>query len=122
MIRERAYNGLPGLPVLFALLLVDAGLLWMLVMNVRQESVPEVVTAAVGIAIAGLALGVRNQLRSLGFEVAVAEPAVVLPAGVDDPAHRQRADAAGRVVELARALVGGTAVDEHRTAGCEHQA
>lgn len=51
MIRERSYNGLPGLPVLFALLVVEAGLLWMLVMNIRQESVPEVVTAAVGIAI-----------------------------------------------------------------------
>ena len=51
MIRERAYNGLPGLPVLFVLLLVDAGLFWMLVMNIQQESVPEVITAAVGIVI-----------------------------------------------------------------------
>ena len=31
MIRERAHNGLPGLPVLLVLILVDAGLLWMLV-------------------------------------------------------------------------------------------
>lgn len=52
MIRERAYNGLPGLPVLFTLILVDAGLLWMLVMNIREDSVPEVVTAALGMAIA----------------------------------------------------------------------
>ena len=51
MIRERAYNGLPGLPMFFVLLLVDAGLLWMLVMNIQQESVPEVITAAVGIVI-----------------------------------------------------------------------
>jgi len=51
VIRERAYNGLPGLPVLFVLLLVDAGLFWMLVMNIQQESVPEVITAAVGIVI-----------------------------------------------------------------------
>ncbi len=51
MIRERAYNGLPGLPVLVTLILVDAGLLWMLVMNIREESVPEVLTAAVGMAL-----------------------------------------------------------------------
>lgn len=52
MIRERSYNGLPGLPVLFTLILVDAGLLWMLVMNIREESVPEVITAVIGMAIA----------------------------------------------------------------------
>lgn len=51
MIRERAYNGLPGLPVLLTLILVDAGLLWMLVMNIREESVPEILTAAVGMAL-----------------------------------------------------------------------
>jgi len=52
MIRERSYNGLPGLPVLLTLILIDAGLLWMLVMNVREESVPEVVTAAIGMVLA----------------------------------------------------------------------
>jgi len=52
MIRERAYNGLPGLPVLFTLILVDAGLLWMLVMNIREESVPEIITAVAGMVIA----------------------------------------------------------------------
>jgi len=52
MIRERAYNGLPGLPVLFTLILIDAALLWMLVMNIREESVPEVITAVVGLAVA----------------------------------------------------------------------
>ncbi len=31
MIREREYNGLPGIPVLLALLVVDAGLVWALV-------------------------------------------------------------------------------------------
>jgi hypothetical protein len=50
MIRERAYNGLPGLPVLLALILVEAGLVWMLVMNIREESAPEIVFAAVMIA------------------------------------------------------------------------
>ena len=44
MIRERAYNGLPGLPVLLGLLLLQVGLVWMLVMNIQSESVPEVDT------------------------------------------------------------------------------
>ncbi|MDP3717333.1 MAG: SPFH domain-containing protein [Acidobacteriota bacterium] len=52
MIRERAYNGLPGLPVLLTLILVDAALLWMLIMNIREDSVPEIVTAAIGMALA----------------------------------------------------------------------
>jgi len=52
MIRERAYNGLPGLPVLFVLILANAALLWMLVMNIRQESAPEIIAAAIGIAVA----------------------------------------------------------------------
>ena len=50
MIRERAYNGLPGLPMLLLFILVQAGLIWMLVMNIRSESVPEVVFAAVMMA------------------------------------------------------------------------
>jgi regulator of protease activity HflC (stomatin/prohibitin superfamily) len=52
MIRERAYNGLPGLPVLLAILLAEAAAIWMLVMNIRAESAPEIVAAA--LAIAGL--------------------------------------------------------------------
>ena len=36
MIRERAYNGMPGLPVLLVLILADAALIWMLVMNSRH--------------------------------------------------------------------------------------
>jgi regulator of protease activity HflC (stomatin/prohibitin superfamily) len=51
MIRERAYNGIPGLPVLFVLLLTDAALLWMLVMNIREENAPEIVFAALMIAV-----------------------------------------------------------------------
>ena len=50
MIRERAYNGIPGLPVLLAFILLVAGFIWMLVMNIRSESVPEVIFAAVMIA------------------------------------------------------------------------
>jgi regulator of protease activity HflC (stomatin/prohibitin superfamily) len=52
MIRERAYNGMPGLPVLLVLLLVIFALAWMLVMNIRSESAPEIVFAAIGIAFA----------------------------------------------------------------------
>ena len=52
MIRERAYNGMPGLPVLLVLLLVIFALVWMLVMNIRSESAPEIIFAALGIALA----------------------------------------------------------------------
>lgn len=57
MIRERAHNGLPGLPVLFTLLLVDASLIWMLVMTIRAESVPGIVTAVVALVITTFLLG-----------------------------------------------------------------
>jgi regulator of protease activity HflC (stomatin/prohibitin superfamily) len=50
MIRERAYNGIPGLPVLFILILAEASWIWMLVMNIRTESAPEIILAAVLIA------------------------------------------------------------------------
>ena len=50
MIRERATNGMPGLPMLFLFILVEAGLLWMLVMNIQSESAPEIIVSAVGIA------------------------------------------------------------------------
>jgi regulator of protease activity HflC (stomatin/prohibitin superfamily) len=51
MIRERDFNGLPGLPVLFGLLLGIAAAVWMLVMNIRSESAPEIVFAALTIAV-----------------------------------------------------------------------
>ena len=51
MIRERTYNGMPGLPALLLLLAADAGLIWMLVMNIRSESAPEIVFAALMIAL-----------------------------------------------------------------------
>jgi regulator of protease activity HflC (stomatin/prohibitin superfamily) len=50
MIRERAYNGMPGIPVLVVLLLGIFALVWMLVMNIRSESALEIVFAALGIA------------------------------------------------------------------------
>ena len=51
MIRERAYNGLPGLPVLLALVVAEVAAVWMLIMNLREQSVPEVIFAAVAIAL-----------------------------------------------------------------------
>jgi hypothetical protein len=51
MIRERAYNGMPGLPMLLAFVLIEAGLIWMLVMNIRSESVPEIVFSVVMMAV-----------------------------------------------------------------------
>jgi regulator of protease activity HflC (stomatin/prohibitin superfamily) len=50
MIRERSYDGLPGLPVLLVLILGEAAAIWMLVMNIRTESAPEIVVAALSIA------------------------------------------------------------------------
>ena len=51
MIRERDYNGMPGLPVLLVLILADLGLIWMLVMNIREENAPEIVFSALMIAL-----------------------------------------------------------------------
>ena len=51
MIRERANNGIPGLPMLLVLILADAALMAMLVMNVREENAPEIVFAALGIVV-----------------------------------------------------------------------
>jgi regulator of protease activity HflC (stomatin/prohibitin superfamily) len=70
MIRERAYNGLPGLPVLLVILLAEAAGVWMLVMNIRSESAPEIVFAALGIAaltflIAGLFMVNPNEGKVL---------------------------------------------------------
>ena len=50
MIRERSYDGMPGLPVLLVLILGEAAAIWMLVMNIRSESAPEIVLAALMIA------------------------------------------------------------------------
>jgi regulator of protease activity HflC (stomatin/prohibitin superfamily) len=51
MIRERAYNGMPGLPVLLVILLAIAASFWMLIMNIGEESAPEIIFAAVAIAV-----------------------------------------------------------------------
>jgi len=51
MIRERARNGLPGLPVLLGIILAVLVSIWMLIMNIRSESPLEIVVAAVSIAL-----------------------------------------------------------------------
>jgi regulator of protease activity HflC (stomatin/prohibitin superfamily) len=51
MIRERAYNGLPGLPVLLAIIVLELAAIWMLVMNIRSQSAPEIVFSALAIAL-----------------------------------------------------------------------
>ena len=51
MIRERSYNGMPGLPVLLIIALAEAAAVWMLVMNIRSESAPEIILAALSIAV-----------------------------------------------------------------------
>ena len=45
-------NGIAGLPMLLALLLADAAFIWMIVMNIRSKSAPEIVFAAVLLALA----------------------------------------------------------------------
>jgi len=52
MIRERAYNGIPGLPVLLLLIAVDAALLWRLISSIQTHSAPQIVISAIGIALA----------------------------------------------------------------------
>jgi regulator of protease activity HflC (stomatin/prohibitin superfamily) len=51
MIREREFNGMPGLPVLLLLILVVFASIWMLVMNIQSESAPEIIFAALMIAL-----------------------------------------------------------------------
>jgi regulator of protease activity HflC (stomatin/prohibitin superfamily) len=70
MIRERAYNGMPGLPVLFVLILVALASTWMLVMNIRNQAAPEIVLSALVIALttfltAGLFMVNPNEAKVL---------------------------------------------------------
>ncbi len=80
----------------------------------------QLVVAAV--AHVGLGGGMGDQLGALPLEVAVAQPAVVLTADVDDPAHRLSRDAPDRLADLARPLERGTAVDQQRARRPDHQA
>jgi regulator of protease activity HflC (stomatin/prohibitin superfamily) len=70
MIRERAFNGMPGLPALFIILLAEAAAIWMLIMNIRAESPTEIVAAALTIAgltflLAGLFMVNPNEAKVL---------------------------------------------------------
>jgi regulator of protease activity HflC (stomatin/prohibitin superfamily) len=47
MVREREYNGLPGIPVLALLTLVDAGLIWLLVQTIRGQNVGGIIVMSV---------------------------------------------------------------------------
>jgi len=49
MVRERGYNGLPGIPTLLVLIAVQLGLVWALVINIQARN-------AVGITLVSLAL------------------------------------------------------------------
>jgi regulator of protease activity HflC (stomatin/prohibitin superfamily) len=51
MIRERSYNGVPGLPMLFGLLAADAGLIWMLQQAIRSHAAATIVASALLIAL-----------------------------------------------------------------------
>ncbi len=57
MIRERDHHGLPGLPMLLALLVVDAAGIWTLVSAIQSRNSPLIVVAAVGIAVVTLLIG-----------------------------------------------------------------
>ena len=70
MIRERARNGLPGLPVFLVLVLGQLFSILMLVMNVRSESPLEIVAAALSLALlsflmAGLFMVNPNEAKVL---------------------------------------------------------
>jgi regulator of protease activity HflC (stomatin/prohibitin superfamily) len=51
MVRERAYNGLPGIPVLIGLLAGNTALTWALIMAIRGRSGPAIVLAVTALAI-----------------------------------------------------------------------
>jgi hypothetical protein len=55
--------------------------------------------------------------RALRLPVAVAEPAMILPAGIDHIDHRLIGDAAHRVMQPLGALVGPARIHQHRALG-----
>jgi regulator of protease activity HflC (stomatin/prohibitin superfamily) len=56
MIREREYNGIPGLPVLFGLLLLIVALCGLLIIGSRSRDMLVVVAAATGLVVTSLLL------------------------------------------------------------------
>jgi regulator of protease activity HflC (stomatin/prohibitin superfamily) len=49
MVREREYNGLPGIPVLALLILVDGALVWLLVQTIRGQNVGGIIVMSVAV-------------------------------------------------------------------------
>ena len=49
MVREREYNGLPGIPVLALLVLVDAALIWLLVQTIRGQNVGGIIVMSLAV-------------------------------------------------------------------------
>ena len=49
MVREREYNGLPGIPVLALLILVDAALIWLLAQTIRGQNVGGIIVMSVAV-------------------------------------------------------------------------
>ncbi len=52
MIREREYNGLPGIPVLLTLLLANSLLIWALVTVARARHPVAIVLVAIALSVA----------------------------------------------------------------------
>jgi regulator of protease activity HflC (stomatin/prohibitin superfamily) len=57
MIRERESNGIPGLPVLFALLVVLGALVWVVIGAAQARDPFMIITASVGLVVTALLLG-----------------------------------------------------------------
>jgi regulator of protease activity HflC (stomatin/prohibitin superfamily) len=51
MVRERAYNGLPGISVLLTLLAVDAALIWVFVAAIQDRNEVAIALSAIGMAV-----------------------------------------------------------------------
>jgi regulator of protease activity HflC (stomatin/prohibitin superfamily) len=51
MIREREYNGLPGIPVLLTLIVTEALLIWLLVMAIQARNPVSITSTAVALAL-----------------------------------------------------------------------
>jgi regulator of protease activity HflC (stomatin/prohibitin superfamily) len=51
MVREREYNGLPGIPTFLALIAVEAALVWMLIMTIRGQNPVAIIGDSVALAL-----------------------------------------------------------------------
>ena len=69
----------------------------------------------------GFGAGVSHDLRPLCPEIAISQPAMILPTGVDHPPDRLRRDFFDGFLDLARRLEGSSAVDQYRPLRGDHQ-